>query len=72
MTLWMKAAQEDLAAIKCRFGCDSPVVGIFHAPAGCICWRDPVQALCAQHAVTMESTGPVACVMDFREFKNGE
>jgi hypothetical protein len=39
----------DLAALTCRFGCKSPVVGVFHVPAGCVCWRDPVQALCAQH-----------------------
>jgi hypothetical protein len=52
--------------LKCRFGCDVPV-GIFHVPEGCICWDDPVQALCAQHIVTAESTGPIVCLIDFSE-----
>jgi hypothetical protein len=40
----------DWPALRCRHGCESRVVGIFHAPGGCICFDDPVQALCAQHA----------------------
>lgn len=48
-----------LDGLKCRFECDSPVVGIYHVPEGCWCWRDPVQALCGQHAITAESTGPI-------------
>jgi hypothetical protein len=55
----------DLAALTCRFGCKSPVVGVFHVPAGCVCWRDPVQALCAQHANKVQSTGPITCLLDF-------
>ena len=55
----------DLTQIKCRFGCDAPV-GIFHMPEGCICWRDPVQALCAQHVIKAESSGPISCIVDFR------
>jgi hypothetical protein len=41
----------DWSKLKCRFGCDAAVVGIYHAPQGCVCWPDPVQALCAQHAI---------------------
>lgn len=37
-------------ALTCRFGCKSPVAGLYHAPDGCICWPDKVQALCIQHA----------------------
>lgn len=66
MKVVLEAEQAKLAALKCRFGCDDAVVGIFHAPEGCHCWRDPVQALCAQHAIKMESTGPITCVVDFR------
>jgi hypothetical protein len=59
------AGQPELAELRCRFGCDAPV-GIFHMPLGCICWRDPIQALCAQHIVTAESVGPITCIVDFR------
>lgn len=48
--------------IRCRFGCDDPV-GIYHVPEGCICWRDPVQALCAQHFYKAESDGPVTLIV---------
>jgi hypothetical protein len=41
----------DWEALKCRHGCSSPVVGIYHAPNGCLCFPDPVQALCGQHAI---------------------
>lgn len=44
--------------LKCRFGCDTPE-GLYHVPAGCICWRDPVQALCKQHEIKAESDGPI-------------
>jgi hypothetical protein len=37
--------------LRCRFGCDHPVAGLYFAPFGCICFPDPVQALCSQHAV---------------------
>lgn len=49
--------------IPCRFaeyGCQSPAAGIFFVPEGCHCWPDPVQALCNQHTLTMESTGPIS------------
>jgi hypothetical protein len=52
--------------LKCRFGCEHPV-GIYHVPEGCICWRDPVQALCAQHFMTAESEGPISLLLDLSE-----
>lgn len=42
--------------MKCRFGCDE-VFGIYYVPEGCVCWSDPVQALCAQHAYKIASAG---------------
>lgn len=42
--------------IKCRFGCDTPE-GLYHVPSGCVCWSDPVQALCKQHEYTIETDG---------------
>lgn len=65
----MKVSRAALANMTCRFGCESPVIGIFHAPKGCACWPDQVQALCAQHASKMESSGPVTCILDFTEFE---
>lgn len=50
------------ADLKCRFGCDGPT-GVYYMPKGCICWSDPVQALCAQHAEKAESTGPIYCIL---------
>lgn len=58
------------ADLPCRFaerGCASPAVEVVHAPAGCICWTDPVQALCEQHLLTMESAGPVTLILDLRQ-----
>jgi hypothetical protein len=52
--------------IPCRFGCKAPAAAIVYVPEGCICWRDPVQALCEQHLVTMESTGPSFLILDLR------
>jgi hypothetical protein len=49
------------AGIKCRFGCEE-VIGLFHVPDGCHCWPDPVQALCGQHAITIESAGPITLI----------
>jgi hypothetical protein len=37
--------------VPCRFGCREPAVAIVHYPKGCICWPDPVQALCLSHAI---------------------
>jgi len=49
---------EGLQKTKCRFGCDG-IIGIFYVPKGCICWNDPVQALCAHHALKAESAGDI-------------
>lgn len=51
----------------CRFGCKDPAAGIYYVPNGCICWPDPVQALCAQHIETAESVGPLYCIVSFRD-----
>jgi hypothetical protein len=63
----------DLAALRCRFPtCSGAPIGIFHAPKGCFCWDDPLQALCAQHATSAHgplSDGwrvPITCLLDFR------
>lgn len=37
------------ATLPCRFGCREPAAAIVHYPAACICFADPVQALCRQH-----------------------
>jgi len=55
-----------LPVIPCRFGCKDPAAVIVYLPEGCICWRDPVQALCQQHLVNMESTGPAFLIVDLR------
>lgn len=49
--------------LRCRFGCEGPV-GVYHVPAGCICWPDPVQALCPQHIINAESDGPITLLLD--------
>lgn len=41
-------------ALRCRHGGElhharAPVVAIVSVPQGCVCFRDPVQALCRQH-----------------------
>ena len=59
----------DKLDIPCRFGCRSPAVGIYYMPRGCICWPDPIQALCMQHFVTAESVGPVTLILDLTEKK---
>jgi hypothetical protein len=59
------APANEMAKVQCRFGCRAPI-GIFHVPAGCICFADPVQALCMQHLVKAESCGPITCIVDFR------
>lgn len=49
--------------IKCRFGCKNPI-GIFYVPNGYISWKDPIQALCAQHFITAESEGNIKIIFD--------
>lgn len=65
----MIAPRLDLAAlyaVPCRFGCSDPVVAIVHAPAGCVCWSDPLQALCVHHLAKVQSSGPITIVADYR------
>lgn len=60
----------DALEIRCRFaesGCPSPAAAIVYAPGGCICWPDPVQALCEQHLITLETSGPTTTLLDLRE-----
>lgn len=52
-----------MSDIKCRFGCHDPI-GIYHVPKGCICWDDPVQALCVHHFIKAESTGDITLILD--------
>jgi hypothetical protein len=66
-SVYLLAHRTTLAELKCRFGCSSPVVAIIHAPQGCHCFSDPVQALCAQHALSIDG-GPVTPIIDFRKF----
>lgn len=60
------ADRAQLAELRCRFGCEGPV-GIYHVPRGCVCWDDPVQALCPQHVVTAESAGPITALVALTE-----
>ena len=51
--------------VPCRFaegGCQSPARAVYYVPQGCWCWPDPVQALCPQHALSVESTGPIELI----------
>jgi hypothetical protein len=60
VTPWKTVTTED---IPCRFGC-AGAVGIFWVPQGCVCWPDPVQALCQQHAIRAQSTGPIVLIAE--------
>lgn len=66
--VWLLAYQPTLEELRCRFGCAGPVVGIYHTPEGCICWPDRVQALCAQHALSVDG-GPVTPIIVFWEYR---
>lgn len=48
--------------LRCRFNHDAAVVGLFFMPKGCVCWPDPVQALCRQHLIKAESTGSIEVI----------
>jgi hypothetical protein len=64
----LRVDPDALSELRCRFPtCPAAPVAIFHVPEGCNCWRDPVQALCAQHELTVHSTGPVSILLDFRQ-----
>lgn len=52
------------AELRCRFGCEDGPVGIYHVPEGCVCWEDPIQALCQQHVLRAQSVGPIDCIVD--------
>ena len=43
--------------IPCRHGCVE-AVAIVYAPEGCICFTDPVQALCEQHLLKLFDNVP--------------
>jgi hypothetical protein len=62
----MKLHVAELHKLKCRFGCGDPPVGIFHVPQGCVCFTDPLQALCLHHSERAQSEGPITCLLDFR------
>lgn len=65
----MQLNVQNLDTLTCRFserGCKSPPVAVIHAPDGCQCWRDPVQAVCAQHLMSCESVGPIHMLVDLR------
>lgn len=60
-TEWALSLPE-LERVRCRFGCEDPVVGIYHVPEGAH-HPDPVQALCAQHFVKADPSGPMAAIV---------
>lgn len=65
----LKIGLQALQELRCRFaerGCRGAVVGVYSVPEGCACWPDPVQALCAQHLITAESSGDVTALI-YRE-----
>ena len=65
MTGESEQSQIDWDKLQCRFATpyhNPPVAGIYHVPRGCICWPDPIQALCMQHFITAESAGPIECL----------
>jgi hypothetical protein len=70
MNVLFRVSVEELRKLNCRFHphCNGAPVGIFHVPEGCNCWQDQLQALCAQHAVKVHSTGPVTKLLDFKIF----
>jgi hypothetical protein len=55
-----------------RFGCDPqrhPVVGLYSAPEGCICYPDRIQALCGQHAIKGEQNNAMTPLVERDEFQ---
>lgn len=54
----------DWDALRCRHGGElhharAPVVAIVHVPEGCVCFRDPIQALCRQHFDRLRDGGSI-------------
>lgn len=58
--------QHKWAQVKCKFGCKDPVAAIAYMPEGCVCWRDPVQALCAHHLNRAQTNGSMSILVDLR------
>lgn len=57
--------------LACRFGCDpdrNPVVGLYHAPEGCHCYPDHIQALCGQHAIKSQQNNEMTPIIERLEF----
>lgn len=74
MPAWPSLALDPATEIPCRFaevGCQSPATAIYHVPKGCVCWPDPVQALCDQHQNTIESVGPAIRIVALRAPRQG-
>lgn len=66
-------------SLRCRHGgpkhhARAPVVAIVSVPQGCVCWPDPVQALCRQHLDRLQDGGsiPVTIVAHRIEDEEGE
>lgn len=58
----------DCPPVACRFadkGCKDPAYAVFYMPDGCVCYKDPVQALCQQHIATMETIGSALLLLEF-------
>lgn len=50
--------------LRCRHGGElhharAPVVALVHVPGGCVCFSDPVQALCRQHLERLQDGGRI-------------
>lgn len=63
MPEWSAWQTIPLENVRCRFGCDEPIYGVFHIPSGCVCWPDPVQALCWQHTEKAQSNGAITALV---------
>jgi hypothetical protein len=66
-------------ALRCRHGgpehhARSPVVAIVSVPEGCVCWPDPVQALCQHHLDRLRDGGaiPVTIIAHRIEDEGGQ
>lgn len=57
-------AAVDWDKLQCIFGCQHPVVGIYHLEGGCAVKPDQLQALCLQHKVSAESIGHMSTIVE--------
>lgn len=55
----------ELATLKCRYGCEGGVFVIVEVEDGCACWPDKIQALCHQHWVSLEPVGKCRVIFDW-------